>query len=1001
MLPTGAIASPMVASARLLSLRLFLRRNGDHFLTLHTVLTVVLTSLLFFILLKGAGQEEASPISFSVFHDRQGAFEIDGALEQLQAAPTVLNKPTQRATTPFWLSSPLTNVRGGDVVQFGDKQIMSIEFWLIDHDGRPFSQGRYSRAEDAHPPFDRSSNTVAFVLPPQISDYDRFVAKVTTRASSTLTMSGGSMVSYLAYKTSHERAAATLAGGLGLLAIFSALVAFFSATPLFITFGVWLVSSIAVSAAFFEYDYLWFGQWAAPDVELRAKLLFVTFYALTTTYLFMQLFRRQLARVKMLRHFRWLISINIGLAAASVMVPAGTYLPVFWLFVALAFGTSVVAIVRSMSGSHGSTPLWYAAGWGIQVSAGLAEVFYAAGIIPRIQGLSFQSGILISCLITGLAVADTLRVERERRQTARRSAALAGSQYRRIYDTVAVGMLTATPDGRVVRANKAMLEAFPPLAMQGLEGACRLSDIVGADKSKDLLAVSSRRSTVSIEHTLSRVGNEPRTYAIDAVPSSFGIELTFNDISEGKKLLDTLKHLSEHDALTGLANRRGIEGEFARLQSRLADAMPVSVSYLDLDRFKLINEFYGHATGDAILIEVSRRMIVSAPAGAVIGRIGGDEFVLFLPGFAQADAQAAMRAVLDRIVEQNYELDGKALSISACAGVVQLTEEMSMTDVLAFADKACAIAKSKGKTIVAGLQYTEEVIREYRARATLGSEIRHHFPVERLRVYAQPIVGLAESERQDCFEMLLRVSEDKGRVISPPGKLISIAEQQGLMSDIDRFVLHKSLTHLSENPVHARTLGFLAINLSAMSLNDERFVADAIAMLGEHESVARHVMLEITESVALSDIDSTRKFVDQMRELGVRIALDDFGAGYTSFSYLKNFPASLVKIDGGFIRDLNQHPANYAITKAITNLCHELKIKVVAEWVEDIPTLLGLLEIEVDYAQGFVLSGAQPLSHWLSNRVDLMPLNKAMATYKKQAPLRRKASTGHGQGRGV
>ena len=980
--------SAMPISQRTLRLRSVLWRHCRTFLRLHTLMTVLVTGVLFVVLFKGTPPGELEPTPFHFLADPRAELTPEDAIAKLLRSPATLAMPTQRATTPFWMKLPLVGGPDDRVILLGDKQLTSVEIWLVYRDGLIQHQGSYSRDYDPSPPFDRSSNVVGFEIPSIGVEHTAVLARVTSRASSTLTMTRGTVEQYRTYKLVHERSAAALAGGLGLLALFSALVAYFSAMSLFITFAVWLVSSIAVSAAFFEYDFLWFGVWASADHELRVKLLFVALYSLTTTYMFMQLFRRGLARCSMLRPFRWLVATNVVLAALSVVVPAGMFLPVFWVFVAVALATSVLATYRITKVSSGGTPGWYAAGWGVQVSAGLAEVFYAAGIVPRIPGISFQSGIVISCLITGLAAADTLRVERLRRKTAQKSAALSAKQYPPNFDTVVVGMVTIDESGKIVRANRMMTDNFPILRKAGLDGDCALSELVGESYARKLMSVSKTTRAISVQ-VRHGSGTEAKVFSVDSVASGEGVELTFNDVSASTKLNETLRHLSEHDSLTGLANRRGISSAFQKALDELGPFRVACVSYLDLDRFKVINEFFGHGTGDAILSEVARRMRSSAPKSASIGRIGGDEFIVVMPGLSRVDAQAAMNGVLDRMLSLPYEVEGKALSVSACAGVVEIIPGMTFANAIAYADRACALAKTRGKGMVACLDQNDSLLKEYRARTALGTELRARFPIERLRLYSQPIVPLDPLETQPCYEVLLRVAEDTGK-ISPPSKLIQIAEQQGVMADIDRFVIGKTLEHLSEHITHARHIKFAAINLSGMSLNDERFLSDAIAMLREHEAVARHVMIEITESVALSDIDSTRRFVDQMREFGARVALDDFGAGYTSFSYLKSFPANVVKIDGGFIRDLNRHPANYAITRAITALCHELKIQCVAEWVEDIPTLVGLLEIDIDYAQGYIFSEAKPIEHWINHRVDAEPLRQALVTFNKQAPFRRK-----------
>lgn len=204
------------------------------------------------------------------------------------------------------------------------------------------------------------------------------------------------------------------------------------------------------------------------------------------------------------------------------------------------------------------------------------------------------------------------------------------------------------------------------------------------------------------------------------------------------------------------------------------------------------------------------------------------------------------------------------------------------------------------------------------------------------------------------YEVLIRMRGENGSVI-PPGKFIGAAERNGLMAQIDRWVLRNTLEWLDDHPAHRERLSFATINISGASLNDTRFVDDAFAMIAEHPLAMPKLCFEITESVALHDLGSTRRFVDRVRMYGSKLALDDFGAGYTSFNYLKEIPADFIKIDGSFVRDINRNPANYAITRTIVELTHELGMRSIAEWAETPDTIASLIELGVDYGQGFGL----------------------------------------------
>jgi EAL domain-containing protein (putative c-di-GMP-specific phosphodiesterase class I) len=223
----------------------------------------------------------------------------------------------------------------------------------------------------------------------------------------------------------------------------------------------------------------------------------------------------------------------------------------------------------------------------------------------------------------------------------------------------------------------------------------------------------------------------------------------------------------------------------------------------------------------------------------------------------------------------------------------------------------------------------------------------------------QPIMSLKTPFESHNFEVLLRMREADGRIVTA-GPIIAAAEKSGRAGVIDRWVLATTLAWIADNAASLPNTRFICMNLSGASLNDERFVQDTLDILGRHVHVASRLCMEITESVALHDLDNTRRFIDQVRNFGVKVALDDFGAGYTSFSYLKELPADVLKIDGSFIVNINAHPANVAIVEAIVSLAVNLGMKTIAEWAEDTATVQTLAEIGVDYVQGYAVARSQP-----------------------------------------
>ena len=607
------------------------------------------------------------------------------------------------------------------------------------------------------------------------------------------------------------------------------------------------------------------------------------------------------------------------------------------------------------------------------VAAAAFDAALSARASPPIVSIYLIAVPASSLLTIGACLLAFVR-RHDAAERAQRRSLESALKFRHVYYTVPVGLVSVAPDGQVLRWNDVAAQFFPHALVAGRVNM--LPTVLGAEHAAALLEQASADKPYRTELRYDDArGAMPRVLSLEARRAAESVEITLTDISERSALMHTLENMAYHDFLTDVLNRRGLERELDRLAAA-AGALPFSLIYVDLDRFKAINDVYGHATGDRIVIEVAKRLRQHVPSGASVGRVGGDEFVAVLPGMRLSAAKAEAVALMKALTDDSYPVDGLVLDIEASLGVIEAARGASTRELLAYADEACASSKKNGGGRITALESSDELLSNYRAELRFSTQLRSGLATERLRIHAQPIVPLQADSGTLCYEVLLRAIGDKG-VPEPPARLIAAAERHGGMSAIDRFVLQTTLSHLSEHPAHLAELGFVCVNLSGVSLNDERFRRDATAMLGAHPDAAKKLCLEITESVALLDVNTTRRFVDQMQRIGVRIALDDFGAGYTSFAYLKDIPASLIKIDGQFIVDLSRNVKHQGIIRAMEQLARELGMRCVAEWVEDVPTLARLLQIGIDYAQGFALSKSRPLEHWLTARPDLAPLDSA------------------------
>ena len=385
------------------------------------------------------------------------------------------------------------------------------------------------------------------------------------------------------------------------------------------------------------------------------------------------------------------------------------------------------------------------------------------------------------------------------------------------------------------------------------------------------------------------------------------------------------------------------------------EGKPLALAYLDLDRFKLINDLYGHNAGDEVLQQVCRRVMDMVSGNIRVGRVGGDEFVLVLSDTKMALATLVCQGIVRSIGNTLFRVGEKAFHVRGSIGLIELVPGAAIKDALSTADRACREAKRGNHDGLVVYDRSAAAFREHEAELRLVELLSTSAATTGLYLDMQPIMSLKAPHDSLNFEVLLRMRDAQGNLV-PTDRLISAAENSGRMGIIDRWVLSTTLAWLNTHERRLLNTRFVCMNLSGASLNDEKFMQDVFAMLRANADIARHLCIEITESVALHDLNNTRQFIDKVRSFGAKVALDDFGAGYTSFSYLKELPADLLKIDGSFIVNMNSHPANVAIVEAIVNLAGNLGMQTIAEWAEDTATVQTLTEIGVDYVQGYVVA---------------------------------------------
>ena len=443
------------------------------------------------------------------------------------------------------------------------------------------------------------------------------------------------------------------------------------------------------------------------------------------------------------------------------------------------------------------------------------------------------------------------------------------------------------------------------------------------------------------------------------------------DITERRMLQTALQHQASHDDLTGLLNRREFQQRLhALVDLRRIDSGPHALLYVDLDQFKVVNDTCGHLAGDELLRQLGMRLKRLVGPHDVIARLGGDEFGLLLRNRPVDAAMHLAKSLCDTVAAYRFTWDERNFEVTASVGVCAINADtVSAEEVLSSADAACYVAKDQGRNR-AQLYFGGATCTGKRQEMEWVSRLHKALEEDRFQIWQQQILDLKSSpaERGGHLEMLLRLVDEDGTVIAP-GHFFPAAERYGLMPAIDRWVIQHLLldrqcgtcSHQHGDMAHP-TDTYSAINLSGASLNDDKFLLFLEDALRRSHTVAPALCFEITETVAVSNFGRVREVMQHLRQFGCRFALDDFGSGMSSFSYLKNLPVDYLKIDGALVRHIVGDAADYAMVEAINRVGGVLGLKTIAEFVETEATLGKLRKIGVDYAQGYAIHRPEPLS---------------------------------------
>ncbi len=459
-----------------------------------------------------------------------------------------------------------------------------------------------------------------------------------------------------------------------------------------------------------------------------------------------------------------------------------------------------------------------------------------------------------------------------------------------------------------------------------------------------------------VEHTIAPI--------IDQDKIILGAVIILRDVTEVRTMEKRLSYQASHDALTGLINRREFE---VRLKQTIRNAQTEdithSICFLDLDKFKIINDTSGHAAGDEFLKQIPKTIQSLLRQTDVLARLGGDEFAIILDSCSIHQAKNICTQIIKKIKDTRFNWGKNSFETGASIGIVPVTKlTVSVSEIMSSVDAACYEAKDKGRNRIQVFEPNDAEFVKHQLETSWIQKIKDAIAYNNFELYYQEIQNINKKyPTPKTIELLIRLN-DKDNII-PPDSFISTAERYNLMPAIDEWMIKNTFTFMKNfKDKHNEDIR-VAINLSGQSLSEDSVLNLITKMLRKNKELKKELIcFEITETAAIANMSKAIEFIASVKQMGCKFSLDDFGSGLSSFSYLKNMPVDNIKIDGIFIRGIHTDPINRIFVESIHNISKIMGIKTTAEYVESEEILNCIKSIGIDYAQGYYISKPAPVS---------------------------------------
>lgn len=722
-------------------------------------------------------------------------------------------------------------------------------------------------------------------------------------------------------------------GGIWAAAIFAFLLAFYQRNNLFLLIGAWTLCNLRLGGMLLNQDAFWLQLYIPPSLLAYVNQLVTGMYFLLSQ----QLLQRALRIPTNYKINRYLNILALLVFASACLPYSQPFSALFHLALPIGLGAAVFLSLRHLLIHREQLLLWQVVSLSTLL-CGLAVYLLSWSSIdhPFLSNFSAFIFFILCQAISALWFLEFICTK--------------NSQHQELHTTLhrhPFPFLRVDFQGRILYSN----QKFKHLSHELIQGQAQWWTDIFPEQNWKFLAKSTQNGEPVETSTVLSAPNQfyrPQfKLFVKITPACALVSLLPSSGSSTQST--TSKGGSTHNVL----NQHGLEKALQYTLAHLDNHQPCFLAYLEVNQISQVSRSHGHAASEALLQSISERLHVLLENKYAFGRIGNDDFVFIMSHTSPEAARALAQDITQSLNTELIKTPGRDYKLDVHLGLIELNPDMDEQTALRIVQSASGTARRQKKEFV--LYEHDSLELQYHAEELTLFQHLENGSTQGLFIEMQPLMSLANPVASLNVEVLLRIRRGNGELI-PTYNFIAAAEENGTIATIDKWVFATTLEWLDKHQDQLHTLNLVTINLSGSSLNSDKFIADLFVILERYRPLLNRLCVEITEGVALQDLGRTRSFMARLQSKGVRIALDDFGAGYTSFNYLRELPADLIKIDGALIRDMRQKESNVAIVRTIVELAHNLGMSCVAEWVEDAETLALLNDMRVHYVQGYAIS---------------------------------------------